>query len=464
MSPIISGVISNVKKASAQRSIEGYIKAIELAEVKYQYKNGGTITRDISKLSIETNANNRVSITDIVINKKGIVESGEFEVDGYYCKYEDNKVSCTKTIVYTYSEIKKSYNSSNRNYFFDVSYGLLRESIQNLTFTDVKPSGTGHDVSAKGDESILLYYSLNANKTYDVTIYSKDIILAPVDSSYYFCELKNVINLQFNDRFDTSKVTYMSYMFFRTGQNAMKKLNLGDKFDTSSVIDMSGMFNETGSNAMTELDLGDKFDTSSVTNMAYMFFSTGYNAMTELDLGDKFDTSSVTNMQFMFSSTGYTAMTELDLGDKFDTSSVTNMQSMFSSTGYTAMTELDLGDKFDTSSVTNMQFMFSSTGYNAMTALDLGNKFDTSSVTNMAYMFYYTGNLKMTTLVLGLAFKNITTNSYVFYYTGKSGCIIKAHEDIYNGVNQFKLNKDSTTYIDYTIGTIQKTYLNTTTE
>ena len=302
VSPIISGVISNTKKASAQRSIEGYIKAIELAEVKYQYKNGGTITRDISKLSIETNGNNRVNITDIVINKKGIVESGEFEVDGYYCKYEDNKVSCTKTIVYTYSEIKTSYDSNNSNYFFDVSYGLLRESIQNLTFTNVKPSGTGHDVSFNGDNSILLYYSLNSNKVknssnvdidaYDVTIYSKDIILAPVDSKRYFYELRNVINLKFNDRFDTSKVTDMSYMF-------------------------------------------------------YMF------------------------------------------------------------------------------------------GRNTMIALDLG-----------------------------LAFKNISTtnNDMLFYLTGKSGCTIKAHEDIFNGVNQFKLSKDSTTTIDYTRGTIQKVYLNTTTE
>ena len=384
VSPIISGVISNTKKASAQRSIEGYIKAIELAEVKYQYKNGGTITRDISKLSIETNSNNRVSINDIVINKKGIVESGGFKIDEYYCKYENNKVSCIK-----YSEIKTSYNGSNPNYFFDVSYGLLRESIQNLTFTNVKPSGTGHDVSVNGDESILLYYSLNGNKVknssnvdidaYDVTIYSKDIILAPVDSSLYFSELKNVINLEFNGKFDTSKVTNMRYMFYLTGQKAMTTLNLENKFDTSSVTNMYGMFQHTGSRAMTTLVLGDKFDTSKVTNMNRMFFSTGYNAMTTLDLGDKFDTSSVTNMEIMFSSTGGSAMTTLDLG---------------------------------------------------------------------------------------LAFKNISTtnNDMLFYLTGKSGCTIKAHEDIFNGVNQFKLSKDSTTYIDYTRGTIQKEYLNPTTE
>ena len=56
---------------------------------------------------------------------------------------------------------------------------------------------------------------------------------------------------------------------------------------------------------MTSLDLGEKFDTSNVTNMSWMFDSTGYTAMTNLDLGNNFDTSSVTNMTYMFYYTGY---------------------------------------------------------------------------------------------------------------------------------------------------------------
>ena len=35
VSPIISGVINDAKKASAERSIEGYIKAVEYAQVEY---------------------------------------------------------------------------------------------------------------------------------------------------------------------------------------------------------------------------------------------------------------------------------------------------------------------------------------------------------------------------------------------------------------------------------------------
>ena len=141
---------------------------------------------------------------------------------------------------------------------------------------------------------------------------------------------------------------------------------------------------------MTSLDLGNKFDTSNVTDMSYMFYRTGHSSMTSLDLGDKFDTSNVTDMRWMFHSTGYTAMTSLDLGDKFDTSNVTDMNYMFYDTGYTAMTSLDLGDKFDTSNVTNMTEMFASTGSTAMTNLDLGPAFTNIASTN-TNMFRNTG-------------------------------------------------------------------------
>ena len=46
-------------------------------------------------------------------------------------------------------------------------------------------------------------------------------------------------------------------------------INLGDKFDTSNVKDMSYMFR---SSSATTINLGDKFDTSNVTSMSYMFY------------------------------------------------------------------------------------------------------------------------------------------------------------------------------------------------
>ena len=113
------------------------------------------------------------------------------------------------------------------------------------------------------------------------------------------------------------------------------------------------------------MELGEKFDTSKVTTMAFMFQETGYSStIFTLDLGDKFDTSNVTSMFSMFMLTGVCSTTfTLDLGDKFDTSKVINMSNMFNATGYLSPTfTLDLGDKFDTSNVTNMDYMFCYTG------------------------------------------------------------------------------------------------------
>ena len=84
---------------------------------------------------------------------------------------------------------------------------------------------------------------------------------------------------------------------------------------------------------MTNLDLGDKFDTSKVTNMYYMFFSCGYTAMTSLDLGDKFDTSKVTNMGGMFATCGYLAMVNLDISAITFPSTLTSYSVIFSSCG-----------------------------------------------------------------------------------------------------------------------------------
>lgn len=94
--------------------------------------------------------------------------------------------------------------------------------------------------------------------------YDKDIIV---------CLSKD---FSLGDKFDTSNVTDMSYMFsgevaFNEGSRVIN-FSFGDKFDTSSVTNMSGMFGEDGKyNATKNFSLGDKFDTSNVTDMSYMF-------------------------------------------------------------------------------------------------------------------------------------------------------------------------------------------------
>ena len=406
-----------------------------------------------------------------------------------------------QTDLIIFNTLKATNTETESDSAFLGNTNIQRQNVDNVTFVDNIPEdvydvinhtyidATAWDVSAMQDNSIIAWYEESANETIKVYIGSNDEIFGNVDSSYLFnyigsssdctatetitninlLNTSNVTNmnhmfyrtghtvmtsLDLGDKFDTSNVTDMSNMFSATGYTAMTSLDLGDKFDTSNVTDMSNMFSSTGYKAMTSLELGDKFDTSNVSDMSGMFRYTGYTAMTSLELGDKFDTSNVSDMSGMFRYTGYTAMTSLDLGDKFDTSSVTNMDGMFSYTGYTAMTSLDLGDKFDTSSVTNMNGMFSCTGYTAMTSLDLKDKFDTSNVTDMAGMFVETGHTAMTSLDLGPAFTNIAELNIglMLCDTGKSGeIVIQAPEAIYNDRTHLKLNTDSTTTIGWQV-------------
>ena len=206
--------------------------------------------------------------------------------------------------------------------------------------------------------------------------------------------IRNILEIDLSN-FDTSRVTDMSYMFYR--MSSLTTLNLSN-FDTSRVTDMSGMFERMSS--LTTLNLSN-FDTSKVMNMRAMFGS--MSNLTTLDLSNfdtskvismhamfermsslttlnlsSFDTSQVTNMQWMFY--GASSLTTLNLSN-FNTSKVTNMHSMFSS--MSNLTSLNFSS-FDTSKVTDMSGMFA--GVRSLTTLNLSN-FDTSKVTDMNYMF-----------------------------------------------------------------------------
>ena len=134
-----------------------------------------------------------------------------------------------------------------------------------------------------------------------------------------FSGARGLTNLDLS-KWDTSKVTDMSYMF--SGASGLKNLAIG-KWDTSQVTDMSGMFD--GARGLTNLNIG-KWNTSKVTGMKSMFSEA--SSLTNLDLS-KWDTSQVTDMGGMF----YRAsgLTNLDVS-KWDVSKVEDMWMMFSNT------------------------------------------------------------------------------------------------------------------------------------
>ena len=397
ITPTVSKIISSSKKSTSEKSVLGFIKAIDYAQLEYQYLNDGLITEEIDQLNLSTSETKDINVISTDFDDYGKISSGDFIINGYYCTYRSGDVECNET-----AKIKPSYvlDETNGDYFAIMGYanffdidGLRRYLIKSITFTHELPEGTGYDISLNNDKSVLLFANKTGEiisnvdlgigliinfpeelETWDVVIYSDEIISAPQDCSYFFSGLLILDSIDFNDMFETSNVTNMKKMFNNFASNYLQSLVLDSKFNTSNVTNMEGMFNSTGCKAMTTLDLGNNFDTSKVTNMSYMFNGTGYNAMTTLDLGNNFDTSKVTNMSYMFNGTGKDAMTTLDLGPLFK--------------------------------------------------------------------------------------KISTTNTNMFSDTGKSGCIITAHQDIVNYSTQFKLGIDSTTYIDYTRGTIQASYTN----
>ncbi|EOS7805162.1 BspA family leucine-rich repeat surface protein [Enterococcus hirae] len=217
-------------------------------------------------------------------------------------------------------------------------------------------------------------------------------VVAPEDSAYLFSSdvtgakyLNNLTEIEGLNQLDTSNVMNMREMF-----KEMSNLTSLDvsSFDTSKVTDMSYMFYRNG---VTSLDVSG-FDTSKVTAMSLMF--SGMKNVTNLDVNG-WNTSNVTNMFGMF--LGMSSITSLDVSG-FDTSNVTTMNNMFR--GMSNLTSLDLSN-FDTSNVTDMSVMFYD--MDNLTSLDVSS-FDTSKVTTMESMFKNTPLAKLT---LGDHFKAV---------------------------------------------------------
>ena len=201
-----------------------------------------------------------------------------------------------------------------------------------------------------------------------------NLFVAPADCSRMFHDLYNLTTIEFNDCFDTSKVTDMSCMFWCC--ESLTSLDLSN-FNTSQVTVMGSMFDFCES--LTSLDLSN-FDTSKVTDMSWMFDYC--ESLASLDLSN-FDTSQVTNMCDMFFNCE--SLTSLDLSN-FDTSKVTDMSWMFWCCE--SLTSLDLSN-FDTSKVTDMGMMFAYC--NTLSELDI-RSFSFSQEPDITRMFVSMGS------------------------------------------------------------------------
>ncbi|CCY94638.1 pF03382 family protein [Firmicutes bacterium CAG:884] len=356
---------------------------------------GKSLSADISVSAVQ--------ISEYAMMKNGYSAKSEFW-NNTYKKY-------IRTITFGNDLSNLPSSCTEENLCWDISgsstqnkkvYGYLIDSGLTVSETDSSTSTT-------------------TEKTlYNLYIVSDAPIFAPSSCTGMFREFKNLVQINFNNNFNTSKVTNMSWMFFNC--TSLTSLDLSN-FNTSNVTNMSDMFYKCSS--LTTLDLSS-FNTSNVTNMWQMFASC--SSLTSLNLGN-FNTSKITDMSDMFNSCS--SLTNLDLSH-FNTSKVTDMSNMFRNCsslisldlsgfntskvtdmrymfcGCSSLTNLDLSG-FNTSNVTNMMNMFG--GCSSLTNLDLSN-LNTSKVTNMNNMFSDCSKLTTTINIMNA---NVTNYEYMFY-------------------------------------------------
>ena len=311
------------------------------------------------------------------------------------------KVSAVQISEYATMKNGNGVTSSDRMYFWKDDY---RPYIRTITFgndlsnlpSNCTEENLCFDVTGDGNTKKVYGYLIDSGlkdsnnpeqSLYNLYIVSEAPIFAPQDCSLFFAGFNNLININYNNNFNTSKVTNMSYMFLPAEPGdwgSIVTLTVNNKNVKPSFIDRKNdgeieMMTSGGGgvgfySVIEKLDLSN-FNTSNVTSMESMF--AGCSSLTSLDLSS-FNTSKVTNMVAMFG--GCSSLTSLDLSG-FNTSNVTDMVAMFE--GCSSLTSLDTSS-FNTSNVTNMAYVFNEC--QSLTSLDLSN-FNTSNVTNMKSMF-----------------------------------------------------------------------------
>ena len=315
------------------------------------------------------------------------------------------RVSAVQISEYAMMKNGNGVTSSDRMYFWKDNY---RPYIRTITFgndlsnlpSNCTEENLCFDVTSDGNTKKVYGYLIDSGlkdsnnpeqSLYNLYIVSEAPIFAPQDCSLFFAGFNNLVNINYNNNFNTSKVTNMSYMFLPaesgdwdsvvelTTNNNDVKPTLLNKINNSNVELMVNVGLSYYS-SLENLDLSI-FNTSNVTNMNRMF--SNCESLMSLDLSN-FNTSQVTDMNAMFG--GCSSLTSIDLSS-FNTSKVTNTESMFSSCR--SLTSLDLSS-FNTSNVTNMNAMFG--GCSSLTSLALSS-FNTSKVTDMSYMFYFCSSL-----------------------------------------------------------------------
>ncbi|MCI5984719.1 MAG: BspA family leucine-rich repeat surface protein [Firmicutes bacterium] len=316
------------------------------------------------------------------------------------------RVSAVQISEYAYMKNENSdrsefWSDTYRPYIRTINFGNDLSNLpsnctlENLCF-DVTGDGSKKKVYGYLVDSGLKDSSDLTKPLYNLYIVSETPIFAPSGCNGMFMGFKNLLQINFDDNFNTSNVTDMSSMF--SDCSSLTSLDLSG-FNTSNVTNMSWMF--YNSSSLTNLNLSS-FNTSNVTDMSSMFY--WCSSLTSLGI-NSFNTSNVTNMNSMFHFCS--SLTSLNVSS-FNTSKVNNIIHMFQCCS--SLTSLDLNG-FNTSNVTDMSYMFSSCS--SLTSLNLSS-FNTSNVTDMSGMFSVCSSLTKLNLI-NFNTLQVTSMEQMFY-------------------------------------------------
>ena len=352
----------------------------------YWYWNPYINDEEDSKFINVSNLEANVRVSAVQISEYAMMKEDRGVSSGFAFWNYDKYI---KTITFENNLSSMPSSCTKENLCWDISYDASQKKKVYGYLVD-----SGLTVSEMDSST-----STTTEKTlYNLYIVSEAPIFAPINCTNLFYGFQRLVQIDFNNNFNTLKVTDMNNMFNRC--KSLTSLDLSG-FNTSNVTDIHRMFYDCSS--LLRLDLSS-FDTSNVTNMGYMF--SGCSSLSSLDLSS-FNASKVTNMNGMFSFCS--VLTSLNLSS-FNTSKVTNMSEMFYYCS--SLISLDLSS-FNTSNVIDMSIMF--LGCSSLASLDLSN-FNTSKVTNMKSMFVSCSSL----ISLNLSELNTTNVNDMRYMF--SGC------------------------------------------
>ncbi len=183
---------------------------------------------------------------------------------------------------------------------------------------------TGFDTKTYGSLNQIPWYDGDWYDTRHIKKVIVEDVIQPVSTAYWFYYFHELEYMDIS-KLDTSKVTNMSYTFYKLAWLSPSVTLIGfDKLNTSNVTKMTRMFCYAAVEASSFVIDISGWDVSKVTDMYRMFTDIAYDATT-FSLGDlsKWDVSNVTDMYEMFINAGYHASWYMDLS-KWNVSKVTS--------------------------------------------------------------------------------------------------------------------------------------------